>query len=155
MNIGSPFTSVGEMSKQMIQINQIIEMVWGCQIIALVSRKLSELSPKQRYTFLQKISISLFFVLSLNPMTTFIFIMILWIGCMLLTSCRKVNLFLVVQVVFFVLAAHLCQNCTVIHNSSIKFAKTEYEKNLPKHMNDYFCEKELRCYIDYITKNIS
>ena len=56
---------------------------------------------------------------------------------------------------FFVLAAHLCQNCTVIHNSSIKFAKTEYEKNLPKHMNDYFCEKELRCYIDYITKNIS
>ena len=56
---------------------------------------------------------------------------------------------------FFVLAAHMCQNCTVIHNSRIKFAKAEYEKNLPNHMNAYFCEKELRCYIDYITKNIA
>ena len=56
---------------------------------------------------------------------------------------------------FFVLAAHLCQNCTVIHNSGIKFAKKEYEKNLPKHMNDYYCGNKLRCYIACINKAIS
>ena len=56
---------------------------------------------------------------------------------------------------FFVLAAHLCQNCTVIHDSWVKFAKKEHEKNLPKHMNDYFCGNKLRCYIESITKTIS
>ena len=56
---------------------------------------------------------------------------------------------------FFVLAAHLCQNCTVIHDSRIKFAKYKHEENLPKHMNDYFCGSKLQCYIACITKTIS
>ena len=56
---------------------------------------------------------------------------------------------------FIVLGAHLCQNCTVIHDTKIKFAQTEYEKNLPRHMTDYFCNKELRCYTYFIIKSIS
>ena len=55
---------------------------------------------------------------------------------------------------FFVLGAHLCENCTVIHSSVPKFAKSEYEKLLPMHLNDIFCEGNLACYLDSIKETL-
>ena len=55
---------------------------------------------------------------------------------------------------FFVLGAHLCENCTVIHSSVPKFAKSEYEKLLPMHLNDIFCEGNLTCYLDSIKETL-
>ena len=53
---------------------------------------------------------------------------------------------------FFMLGAHLCQNCTVIHNSVAKFKKTHYERKLTSHMNAQYCEKNLDCYLKKIRK---
>jgi len=47
---------------------------------------------------------------------------------------------------FFVLGAHLCQNCTVIHNSLKKFKMSAYENFLPKHMTPMYCNN-LICYL--------
>ena len=51
---------------------------------------------------------------------------------------------------FFAVGAHLCENCTVIHNHKEKFAMSIYEKTLSKHLNAFYCNQELSCY----TKNI-
>merc|ERR1711894_93293 len=48
---------------------------------------------------------------------------------------------------FFVLAAHLCENCTVTHNSKRKFEQTDYEKTLLKHLDERTCNKTLSCYL--------
>ena len=53
---------------------------------------------------------------------------------------------------FFMLGAHLCQNCTVIHNSVAKFKKTHYERKLTSHMNAQYCDKNLECYLKQIRK---
>ena len=55
---------------------------------------------------------------------------------------------------FFALGAHLCETCTVIHSSIQKFAKSEYEKTLPTHLNDTFCDGNLECYVDNIKENL-
>ena len=54
---------------------------------------------------------------------------------------------------FFSLGAHLCENCTVIHSSPVKFAKSEYEENLSTHLIDYNCQKNVTCYLEQI-KNV-
>ena len=38
---------------------------------------------------------------------------------------------------FVVLGAQLCEDCTVIHNTAIKFAKSDYEKKLPIHLKHF------------------
>ena len=48
---------------------------------------------------------------------------------------------------FFMLGAHLCQNCTVIHNSVAKFGQSSYENTMMPHMTARFCEKDLDCYL--------
>ena len=53
---------------------------------------------------------------------------------------------------FFVLGAHLCQSCTVIHNSVTKFSKSKYEKTLRTHMVDSFCNIDINCYLRQIIK---
>ena len=55
---------------------------------------------------------------------------------------------------FFVLGAHLCENCTVIHSSGIKFAKSEYEKKLPTHLNDFNCDGVITCYLQQIDVHV-
>ena len=56
---------------------------------------------------------------------------------------------------FFVLGAHLCQNCTVIHNSAIKFSKSSYEKNLNVNQVELLCQSDLQCYLEKIKNYMS
>ena len=51
---------------------------------------------------------------------------------------------------FFVLGSHLCENCSVIHSSDVKYTKSEYERILPTHLNDIYCKSEVSCYLDNI-----
>ena len=51
---------------------------------------------------------------------------------------------------FFVLGSHLCENCTVIHNSNSKFFVSDYEKALPKHLVEHFCKVYITCYLAHI-----
>ena len=60
------------------------------------------------------------------------------------------QLFVGGQSTFFAVGAHLCENCTVIHNSKGKFAMSNYEKTLKKHLNAFYCSTELSCYIKNI-----
>ena len=53
---------------------------------------------------------------------------------------------------FFVLGSHLCENCTVIHNSPIKFKTSDYEKKLPIHLVEINCNMGLSCYLENIRK---
>ena len=55
---------------------------------------------------------------------------------------------------FLVLGAHLCQNCSVIHNTKIKFAKSNYERNLPQHIKEFHCSSNLSCYLERINQII-
>ena len=55
---------------------------------------------------------------------------------------------------FFVLGAHLCENCTVIHSSGVKFAKSEYEKKLSTHLNDFNCDRNITCYLQQINVHV-
>ena len=55
---------------------------------------------------------------------------------------------------FFMLGAHLCQNCTVIHNSVPKFRKSKYEKTLPSHINAFYCKKRLMCYLERLREHL-
>lgn len=55
---------------------------------------------------------------------------------------------------FFVLGAHLCQNCTVIHNSVPKFQQSKYEKTLPSHINALYCKRNLVCYLKRIKEQL-
>jgi hypothetical protein len=56
---------------------------------------------------------------------------------------------------FFVLGAHLCENCTVIHNSQVKFTVSDYEKTLTSHLNPLFCNKNINCYLQQIERSVS
>jgi len=53
---------------------------------------------------------------------------------------------------FFVLGAFLCQNCSVIHNTKIKFAKSNYERNLSQQMKDFYCNSKLSCYLEQLNR---
>ena len=55
---------------------------------------------------------------------------------------------------FFMLGAHLCENCTVIHNSFKKFQKSKYEKTLPSHINAFYCKRSLVCYLDLLREHL-
>ena len=56
---------------------------------------------------------------------------------------------------FFVLGAHLCQNCTVIHSSGKKFVKSAYEtKRLQPHLKSVYCVPQFICYWTYIEEYI-
>ena len=55
---------------------------------------------------------------------------------------------------FFILGAHLCEACTVIHNSDFKFAESKYEKRLPKHLKAIYCPTQISCYLEFIRQNI-
>ena len=52
---------------------------------------------------------------------------------------------------FFVVGAHLCKNCTVIHTSGKKFTRSKYEtKNLEPHLNPVYCTPTFDCYLPVI-----
>ena len=53
---------------------------------------------------------------------------------------------------FFVLGAHLCESCDVIHCSTLKFAKSDHEKILPPHLREYYCNYDLKCYLQHIER---
>ena len=55
---------------------------------------------------------------------------------------------------FFMLGAHLCQNCTVVHNSVPKFRKSKYEKTLPAHINAFYCKRSLACYLERLRERL-
>jgi len=54
---------------------------------------------------------------------------------------------------FFALGSHLCENCTVIHSSPVKFKRSDHEKKLPTHLVEINCKKTLSCYIENIRRN--
>lgn len=55
---------------------------------------------------------------------------------------------------FFVLGAHLCQNCTVVHGSVPKFQMSKYEKTLPSHIKAFHCKRSLVCYLERIREHL-
>lgn len=55
---------------------------------------------------------------------------------------------------FFVLAANLCEKCTAIHNTDLKFDESKYEKRLSPHLKAIFCPTQLSCYLEFIRQNV-
>ena len=55
---------------------------------------------------------------------------------------------------FFVLGAHLCENCTVIHSARAKFVKSNYEKKISTHLKDFDCDKNITCYLKEIDVHV-
>ena len=51
---------------------------------------------------------------------------------------------------FFVLGAHLCERCIVLHSSSLKFQMSKNEQTLPKHITEFRCASNLSCYFKHI-----
>ena len=55
---------------------------------------------------------------------------------------------------FFVLAANLCEKCTAIHSTDVKFGESKYEKRLSPHLKAIFCPTQLSCFLEFIRQNV-